>query len=108
MSNSPCPVLWNTIDRPFGLQDGYSFSDPSLVRRRLFEPSGLITQMSRPPARIEKKAIERRSGDQAGDQSATPGLFVRLRGVPPLAGTITMSPSSPRRGSARRLRRLAC
>ena len=58
----------------------------SCVSRRLPVPSGLIVQMSRPPARIEKNAIERPSGDHAGDQSATAGPLVRLRGLPPLEG----------------------
>ena len=31
-------------------------------------------------------------GDQAGERSLTPGVFVRLRGSPFSAGTVTISP----------------
>jgi hypothetical protein len=64
-------------------------------------PSGFMSQRSRPPARMEKNAIVRPSGDHAGDQSATPGLFVRLLGVPPPEATTMISLSSPRGGFAR-------
>ncbi len=93
--------VWKAILVPSGLQVGYSFEPASFVSRRLRVPSGRMVQMSRPPSRAEKNAIDRPSGDHAGDQSAIPGLLVRLRGFPPLAGTTMMSPSSPRGGLSR-------
>ena len=53
---------------------------------RRARPAG-ATCSSYSPLASEKYAIDWPSGDQAGERSCTPGVFVRLRGSPFLAGT---------------------
>src|SRR5262249_53351294 len=48
----------------------------------------------------EKYAIDLPSGDQAGSRSAAPGVCVRLRAWPLLAGTVKISPRASKTARA--------
>ena len=76
---------------------GYSLSSPARVSWRWFAPSASISHSSC----ADMYAIVRPSGENAGDQSGTSGLRVRLRLPVPSARMSQMSPASSRGGFTR-------
>ena len=101
ISKSPARLAPKASQRPSGDQLGYSLSSSARVSRRALPPPASITHSSCVPSREDMKAIRRPSGETAGDQSATPGLRVRLRRPLPSRRIRQMSPSSPRGGLTR-------